>query len=1444
MKQRLLLSLLMLMVSVGLVKAADVQYIIDVTFPEDATKDITVEAKDIAQNGAYYALQTGGNSTDYIMPVNGKITISAEGNSEKSFRITASGATTYTFGGVIAKLVVNHPNVQNITASGVELSELTIHAASSLTYLDVSNNQLKTIDLENATALEHFIASDNNISVISNLPTSLVEINIANNGYAGTGVSGGNPAEYWYRDLSSLKNLKSLDISGNKLKSVKLPNSLPVDNVVKGVQDFTDLTYKVEEHPFKANVNLSLNDLAKVLKLDINGVAIVGASDWKKKSKGTDNPDAYNETNEAQRIDQSKVEYRFYDSDYVYQHGDYECVLENEAGYKYRVRLIVSPATFVIERRNPLEHGAFIRVLNSNNVNVFTYISPEVKQGEQLTVGIEFDSETKNYEFDHFTNVRGLALIGTNKDKKWEQVPDNVSCVVAGKYNPKGDDETPYLDAKIKPAEYKVTYEQVEGGHISVYQQLADGSYSTTSLTSGSKVPYGSYLKIVVVPDNTTVKPTLTINKEEGALSPEAGSAEWTLEYKVEDDVVITQSFGEITEVMVYAYVNNKEIGKESNVSPSSVKLYQGDDAIILGKGAASDVPWAKLPVGATYQLSFKVSGLMDVTVHVGNKELPMESKSSENDANATIYTGTYTVSATSSNIYITTTELQGIKLIPTNVGDDNKTEYVTYDGNTHEFHFTTNPTGLEDKVNVTYTPHGSLELKNGLPQVAGTYTVELSLLQNDGYSSKVEKYNLVINKAMPTFNAVPTVTYNATTNSYSWNEEHEGGTYSVDQVNGSLDKNVTQLLKVTYHPLDGNNYNEVVFIQEVTGTTGDASIKLPVEVMNNDQNPAGVSIQVLNAGAVKANLKDSYLPGTNLIVLVTYPEGVSADDVNITLRTTNVGSTPTEYTPMSNPSLNIKAFAYNVPETVNVGQAETLQVNVSGKEIGKTYNVVLDKKQVVYNAARQGYPTSAIKIMDGTNVLNPAPDCIITYVGVSGLPKDVNKYDVRVRIKAGNGYAAYDKTFEDAFEIIKATPKVNKWPTASPISIGQKLMFANLEGGEVSNVTGHFEWANKEYVPENNQEKCKVIFVPNDTNNYNTVDTGGSDDNDNDNNIPVTIVNERLVTYYSNFGESQIEIIVTDETGKTYKSGDVVEKGRVLTVTTSAKNPDLELNQILVTNGENRQGNTFTVGEKSVEIEVVYQVKVPEVPEPEDPDEIIDPNSQYVVTVEKASKNNRGFILGKEGDNGVYYEDAFEFTVYALDEDLDKLVVNGATKIGKGKYRISSVTDNMTVTVSLPNPTQLDVKVVTESKNAKGYLVGKVKAESYPADGKCYYGDELVVVAYPVDGVSFAYWRDNALNKDQMREITVTKDMTIEAVFSGVPTGIEDIESAGIYAGKGYIQVKNVANADLTVVSISGRIQAQQHLEGDVQVRVPAGVYVVVLENGQDVKRVKVIVR
>ena len=1369
----------------------------------------------------------GTNSTT----INKVLTIPAAQNKGQTVQITASGATEITFGGEIQTIEINNDQLEVITASGVELQTLTLTNASKLKTLNVSNNNLTSLAITGTAAplLETLIASDNDLSSISSsLPTSLKVLDITNNGYRGSSENSGDTNYKW--DLTSLTNLEELYIGGNTLLSVPTKEGVTVD---KGIQDFTDKQYTDE---ILANQNLKLTDFAN--KIGMNNPAIIGASDWKKKTEGMDDPDAYGKTEDAQLVGNSKVDYLFYDSKGYYTDGEYECVLENVDGYKYRVRMTVSPAEFKV-KRNKLSYGAFIRALNNAGTNIFEYgEEPTVKQSEQLQVGVILP-EGGHYEFDHFKNIKGLVLIDKNAEKDWTEVPDNVACKVAVKYNPNGDDETPYLDAEIKPAEYKVTFSQVEGGHISVYAQATDGTY-TVPLANGAEVLYGSSIKIVVVPDNTTMEPTLVINKENQKLEAKEGSAEWTLEYKIEDDAVITQNFGEATKVKVTAYVNNEKIGT-SGSSPVRVRLYKGEDEVILGKDGQDVHSTRWFTVGDTYQLSFDVRGLVDVTVIVNGKELPMTPKVSETDEEVITYTGTYTVTAAGSNIYITTTELQGIKLVPTNAGDDNKTEYVTYDGNTHEFHFTTNPTGLESKVKVEYKPEGNLQLANGLPQVAGTYTVKLSLPQGDGYSPVEGEYKLVIKKATPAFASIPSVKYNTTSKNYEYPDAEEG-TLSVTPVTTGVDKATTHLVKVTFTPDDVNNYNTITFIQEVSGT-GNGAYKVPVEVINNNQNPTGVSIEVLNAGAVKANLNGSYLPNTELIILVTYPEGVSASDVAIDETLKPSGSSCLYYnTERDNPSERIKAFKYTVP-TVTEGKAETLQVNIGGVKNDKTYNVVLDKKQVVYNAARQAYSGTA-KITDSKTGATLTPEYILTYVGVSGLPKNVGKYDVRIQIKAGNGYAAITKTFEDAFEIIKATPEVNKWPTACPISIGQQLKFANLEGGEVSNVTGHFEWADKDYVPQNNQEECKVIFVPNDTDNYNTVDTGGSDDNDNDSNIPVTIVDQRLVTYYSNFGESQIEIIVTDETGKTYKSGDVVEKGRVLTVTTSAKNSDLELNQILVTNGENRQGNTFTVGEKSVEIEVIYQVKVPEVPEPEDPDEIIDPNSQYVVTVEKASKNNRGFILGKEGDNGVYYEDAFEFTVYALDEDLDKLVVNGATKIGKGKYRISSVTDNMTVTVSLPNPTQLDVKVVTESKNAKGYLVGKVKAESYPADGKCYYGDELVVVAYPVDGVSFSYWRDNALNKDQMREITVTKDMTIEAVFSGVPTGIEDIESAGIYAGKGYIQVKNVANADLTVVSISGRIQAQQHLEGDVQVRVPAGIYVVVLENGQDVKRVKVIVR
>ena len=128
--------------------------------------------------------------------------------------------------------------------------------------------------------------------------------------------------------------------------------------------------------------------------------------------------------------------------------------------------------------------------------------------------------------------------------------------------------------------------------------------------------------------------------------------------------------------------------------------------------------------------------------------------------------------------------------------------------------------------------------------------------------------------------------------------------------------------------------------------------------------------------------------------------------------------------------------------------------------------------------------------------------------------------------------------------------------------------------------------------------------------------------------------------------------------------------------------------------------------------------------------------------------------------------------------------------------------------------------------------------------DGKYYYNDELTLIAYPETGVEFYSWSDK--NRDSVRDIVLDKaEVSLEAIFTGTPvTGIEDIESATVYTGKGFIMVKNVANAEVTVVSISGRLQAKQEISGDTRIDVPQGIYVVVLQSGDDVKRMKVIVK
>ena len=112
-----------------------------------------------------------------------------------------------------------------------------------------------------------------------------------------------------------------------------------------------------------------------------------------------------------------------------------------------------------------------------------------------------------------------------------------------------------------------------------------------------------------------------------------------------------------------------------------------------------------------------------------------------------------------------------------------------------------------------------------------------------------------------------------------------------------------------------------------------------------------------------------------------------------------------------------------------------------------------------------------------------------------------------------------------------------------------------------------------------------------------------------------------------------------------------------------------------------------------------------------------------------------------------------------------------------------------------------------------------------------------------PESGVTFGGWSDDRLARDQLRTITITRAMQIQPIFNGTPTGIESIEAAQVIGSEGCIIIRGVADARVTIVSMDGRAQ-QQTISGDTRISVGAGIYGVVLEQGNEVKREKVIVR
>lgn len=1480
MKQRLLLALLMLLTSAGFMKV-DGQTIrlAQTAQEENVTITFTSSAKTFVANGIT------GKTASYPQIGTDVPVVSSDGSTASyTFKTKTDGITTLvinnavpttswgdislTIEGKVSQFITtdaNQPFVGTITSLKVlstELTNLNLAYASNLLVLDVSGcTKLATIDnIVSASKLQTLNASGCGFVKLMDISslTGLKVLDLSKNQL--TGFTGSLPvslttvdlsgnklniqADPW--DLTSLEELTSLKLDGNTIRDVSVKEGCSVDF---GTQDFTGYTLSDALCPL-ANKDLDLNKVI-CTNLVTGNVTIDYAESWKKLN---DKTNAYEDTSDPQKtVAGNDILYRFFDSNKVYVHGKYECVLVSTDGFKYRVRFTVKPANVSITR-NALANGAIIKAYTDAGQEIFDVydtdgdnVVPNVDQGLNLKIDIDF-SNASGYELSTFA-LKGLEVIDGDLTKR------PIKCRVAAKYVSGDKDEEPYIDAEIVGKDCKITFNSEsssERGYCQIFAKDAEGKY-TKEIENNQSVAYGTEIRVVLTPTDSKYTPTLTINGNPYAPNKLGTNGQYFVDVTVQEDMLITASFGDKTSVRVGVMLDGIRLDKSTHTLNGLTVEISGSNLKSPASISGSSYSPVSLLPGGDYQLKTAIQSSSNYYIKyiiVGGQALNVERRvAGANDE----YFAEFTAPSTDADICIVASELvSDWGIVPLSIVDESENAQIdVYTGNEWQFAYKTDPAGMNDYVSVEYQLDGANTWTTDAPKSAGTYNVQLVANPNKdakkaGYLPLVKKegYKLIIEKATPTFNQVPTVSW--ITDKYvitGATKPVEGieGSFSDPQIIGGGTTASSHVVEFTFTPDDNTNYKEVKFYQKVqVGTTAN---------VNNQQVTVDVGdglkgAVIMNADAVRCNSGDSFVSGTELFIYVYYPQGIDPAKIKGELyydKGTLSDLDRVSVIPGASGAYQ-KVFKYVVPDD-SQGESILFTIEESAK-LTKDYKVNFTPKS--YEVQYSGTPQTLVDFVvnnlsvskeDGTPI--DRSDYSIAFKqgdnSISGYPVNVGTYQVEVTVPASDGYKSLTKIL-GIFTIKQATPDAigdMTWPTALPVLKGKTLAYANLTGGVSTMVPGSFQWKDKTVVPEDGKE-YPVIFVPTDTENYASVKENPTKVTVLDITIPILMVETPL------YGA----IKVTDGQGNIINSGDNIS-GLTSLVITATPAQYFTFGSLTV-NGKTYATQTVSLsldGKTSVEVSATFNHIEPE--EPETPDPEIDPDSQYTITLPTSLV---GAKLSKTGVNSVKRGGSFSFSVSTLAADASKVVVKvGNVTIkpsSSGVYTLSDITSNYTVSVSLPNPTEIKLTVPTEYKNAGGYLMGRVQVQGPRSTGKFYYNDEVTLIAFPESGVKFAGWTGDVTGLTQVKEIVLTKDLTVKASFSGTPTGIEDIMAASITTGKGCVWVRGIANADVTIVSIAGRVQAQERISGDTRIDVPAGIYVVVLESGSDVKRVKVIVK
>lgn len=1091
----------------------------------------------------------------------------------------------------------------------------------------------------------------------------------------------------------------------------------------------------------------------------------------------------------------------------IYMDGTYTANIEVASTNKSypglvfgNVTLVVDPVDFVLKDDGTNKTQGSYDVYEQPGNAVVTE-STKLNKGDELLVT---PKPEKGYVFKSFTVNNGLTKIASVDGD-----PENsVRYKVVGNVDPAIKADFSYGTAKL-------TYTASSAyGTVKVYEGKIGTYDESKRLNSGDILEVGSYVTIEAKANDGNTVDKVTMNKTDiTSQDKDVNAGIFKAEVQVPaEGVDILVDFGGVivrklsiksagSGVQAFTVKDNAGVSYQRDPSTSTTAYWDyyvtPETRLTIGftLSNADDYAIESISVNGSNYWPYGVTRLEDGSYQINEYWMPNEDVM----------------------IVVTAKELTQISvdlLAPTT---------FDYDGLPHEVSYKTTPAGI-DGIKVTY-------IKDGVscnPIDAGTYTVKFEREADDKFKKLDDESKTFTISQVPLYiTQLPTVTKNE-----DGSFDIVGGKAGFVQGTGfstDVDGEFTN-----FEDADGDGLGTVTYV--LNDNSNFTLSSYSARVAYGDKAKETVVVEVLNeAGDASLIVKNGYAVVSNSVVKDTeLTFAIQNRDENL------IGKYRVYQVNDEGKVISGNLLADNGGKYTSYADYKTLRFKLTvednrnhltlDKLATTTYTCDYTGKAIEYSIENTFFSQLKVQETNQSNGLTWSSDKVnwtITYYDDSereiAAPVNADTYKVKAVRKATGGYYEFETECTLVINKIDIPDAENliPLPTASRINKDTELRYAYLSGA--TEVAGYYAYN----VPDvsitlSESGSFPVKFVPYNTN-YNEYEFKT--------NVEVTVTDRALLSC-STSGYGTIEI--KDKAGNTYGYGSEILAGTELTVTAT---PFTDCELVSITKDGSAMSNpfTFVFEDKTVYIDATFKVVK------EDPE--IDPNSKYTVTLPTSL---RGAVIDKPGANSVKRGESFSFSVATLAADASKVVVkvDGVTiKPVSGKYTITDITENKKVSVTLANPTPIKVTVPTEYKNKGGYLMGRVKI-SGPSDGKYYYNDQITLVAFPESNVHFDGWTGDLTGLTQIKEVVLTKDLTAGAKFSGTPTGIEDIMAASITTGKGCVWVRGIANADVTIVSIAGRVQAQERISGDTRIDVPAGIYVVVLESGSDVKRVKVIVK